>query len=161
MFASVTVPATVPLPPWIDPLLASRSKSERSGSPNATLTPAHFSVDGDDKSLPSLDLHLIREPETTFFLRAMGEDWAQVGVHDGDLLVVDRATPATTGSLVVMTAADGSECLAQLDRDNHGRRMVRLADSDHPALPLSDSQSSAIRGVVRWVIHRAWPRREA
>lgn len=161
MFVSVTAPTTVPVPLRIDPLLAPRLKTESSGSPKATLTPTRFSSDDDEESLPSLDLHLIREPETTFFLRATSDDWAEVGIHNGDLLVVDRATPATTGSLVVMAIADGAGCLAQIDRDDHGRRIARLADPDHPALRLSDSQSSAIRGVVRWVIHRAWPRREA
>ena len=87
MFASVTTPATAPTLPWIDPLLAPRLKPERSGSPKATLLPACFADDhhdGDGEALPSLDLHLIREPETTFFLRATGEDWSQVGIHDGD-----------------------------------------------------------------------------
>jgi DNA polymerase V len=39
----------------------------------------------------SLDEHLIEHQEATFFIRVQGHSMTGFGIHDGDLLVVDRA----------------------------------------------------------------------
>ena len=54
---------------------------------------AGFPSPADDYLEGALDLntHLIREPNATFFVRANGESMIGAGIHDGDLLVVDRS----------------------------------------------------------------------
>jgi DNA polymerase V len=39
----------------------------------------------------SLDRHLITHKEATFFWRARGQSMKDIGIFDGDLLIVDRA----------------------------------------------------------------------
>ena len=57
--------------------------------------PAGFPSPADDHIEGKLDLnlHLIRRPAATFFIRAQGESMRDAGIFDGDLLVVDRAIP--------------------------------------------------------------------
>lgn len=48
-----------------------------------------------------LNLHLVRRPEATFFVRISGRSLERAGVHDGDLAVVDRSITPRTGQIVV------------------------------------------------------------
>lgn len=107
----------------------------------------------------SLDAHLIRQPKSTFLMRA-GDDWAEAGIRAGDLLVVDRATPPTTGSLVV-AVIEGTFALRHVGRDDQGRRVLESARPEVPDQPFEASQAVRVWGVVRWTIHRLWPGRPA
>jgi DNA polymerase V len=54
---------------------------------------AGFPSPADDYLDRRLDLHehLVRNRLSTFFLRAHGDSMTGAGIHDGDLLIVDRA----------------------------------------------------------------------
>ena len=55
--------------------------------------PAGFPSPADDYVEMGIDLNeqLIRHPGSTFFLKVSGESMTEAGIHDGDLLVVDRS----------------------------------------------------------------------
>lgn len=57
----------------------------------------------------TLDLNelCIRHPNATFFVRVEGDSMLEAGIHDGDVLVVDRSIDAEHGDIVV--AAVGGE----------------------------------------------------
>lgn len=57
----------------------------------------------------TLDLNelCIRHPNATFFVRVEGDSMIEAGIHDGDVLVVDRSIDAEHGDIVV--AAVGNE----------------------------------------------------
>ena len=119
---------------------------------------AGFPSPANDDVEQSLNLndHLIRHPESTFLLRVAGDTLAGAGLHDGDLLVMDRVTPPLAGS-VALTIVDGAFVLAHLGRDAEGRLRMQSAGSSEPGRPLDDAVM--IAGVARWVIHRLWPGR--
>ena len=48
----------------------------------------------------SLDELCVRTPAATFFVRASGTSMEKAGIHDGDVLVVDRSMPHTHGKLL-------------------------------------------------------------
>jgi DNA polymerase V len=102
----------------------------------------------------SLDTHLIRNPETTFLMRVTGEALADAGLHNGDLLVMDRATPPLAGS-VVLAIVDGTPVLTRLGRDAQGRLRVQAPGTDLSQL----LDKVTMVGIARWVIHRLWPGR--
>lgn len=102
----------------------------------------------------SLDEHLVRDPERTFFARVAGDAWAALGVRDGDLLVVDRAAPPTAGSLALV-AVEGNFALRRLGRAAGGRPTLEPADDRIEA-----GAAVELWGVVRWAVHRLWPARE-
>ena len=126
----------------------------------AAPVPAGFPSPADDhvERCLSLDEHLVRQPETTFLVRASGDSLAGAGIHDGDLLVVDRAVPPSAGSIVV-AVVDGAFALVRLGRDAAGQRVLQSAHPESPDRALGDRQDLVIWGVVRWAVHRVWPGR--
>jgi DNA polymerase V len=91
-----------------------------------------------------LNEYLIRHPSATFFARASGESMVGAGIFDGDLLIVDRATPASQGD-VIIAALDGGLTCKILDI-----RMQQLLGGDdaYEPIPIPDDQDFSVEGVV-------------
>lgn len=55
-----------------------------------------------DTSLETLNLHeqLIKHPISTYFMRIAGNDWAEQGIFNDDLVLVDRALKPRSNDLV-------------------------------------------------------------
>jgi len=64
---------------------------------------AGFPSPADDYVEKKLDLndHLIRNRQATFFLRVSGDSMIGAGIHNGDLLIVDRSLTAGHRKVVV------------------------------------------------------------
>jgi DNA polymerase V len=102
----------------------------------------------------SLDLneHLVAHREATFFIRVHSESMAGAGIHDGDLLVVDRALEPADGDLVV-AEGDGGLTLKRLQKRNGQVRLLPENPCFHP-IELADAQELSIWGVATSVVHR-------
>jgi DNA polymerase V len=100
----------------------------------------------------SLDEHLIEHKEATFFVRVQGHSMTGFGIHDGDLLVVDRALDPADRS-VVIAVVDGSFTVKQLCRIPDGV-LLRSGTKGHSDILVSGDQELTVWGVVRWSIHR-------
>ena len=154
MLAVLPEPATArAVPPGRNP----DSNQEREAEPRPSGSwQADFPSPANDDLELSLNLndHLIRNPESTFLVRVTGEALADAGLHDGDLLVMDRATPPLAGN-VVLAVVEGVSVLTRLSRDAQGRLI--LQSGLEPVRRLDDTITMA--GVARWVIHRLWPGR--
>lgn len=116
--------------------------------------PAGFPSPADDyvERRLSLDEHLIQHKESTFFMRVAGHSMRELGIYDGDLLVIDRALPATDGCVVV-AVIDGEFTVKQLHYTPQGK-VLRAAHPDYPDIVISDDQDFAIWGVVQWNVHK-------
>jgi len=116
--------------------------------------PAGFPSPADDyvEQRISLDEHLIRHRESTFFMRVSGESMRGLGIFDGDLLVVDRALPAAHGC-VVIAVLDGEFTVKQLLHTADGQ-ILRAAHPDYPDTLIKPEQDLLIWGVVSWNIHK-------
>ena len=115
---------------------------------------AGFPSPADDYVERSLDLNeeLITHPAATFFLRAGGRSMLGAGIHDGDLLVVDRSRTAKEG-MVVVAVVDGEFTVKRLTRDSNGP----VLGSEHPGyppIPIGPDTEVVIWGVVTWVLHQ-------
>ena len=157
MLAVLPEPATArAVPPWLDPDSNQEQEQEASASPGGWPWLAGFPSPANDDLESSLNLndHLIRNPESTFLVRVTGEALAEAGLHDGDLLIMDRATPPLAGS-VALVIVEGVSVLTRLSRDAQGRLFVQ--SGLEPVRLLDDTITMA--GVARWVIHRLWPGR--
>ena len=49
----------------------------------------------------SLDKHLIQNPAATFMAYANGDSMVRVGIHHGDILVIDRSLSARDGDVII------------------------------------------------------------
>lgn len=78
---------------------------------------AGFPSPADDFIDRKLDLHeyLVHNEAATFFLRAQGDSMEGVGIHDGDLLIVDRSIEVAHDK-VVIAAIDGELTVKRLQR---------------------------------------------
>ena len=98
-----------------------------------------------------LDEQLIRHPTSTFFLRVSGHSMTDAGIHDGDLLVVDRSLDPRPGRIVV-AVLDGAFTLKRLTR-HQGRLRLEAAHPDYPPFELHNTGDVQIWGVAIHVIH--------
>ncbi|MCL1838189.1 MAG: hypothetical protein FWG47_02595 [Propionibacteriaceae bacterium] len=86
----------------------------------------------------------------TYILRAIGNDLAQLGIRNGDRLVVDRSIPVVLGQLIVIEA-DGKRW-AGIYRKIRGQPVLWLGAA---TLPLFGEVRTW--GVVTYCIHRFTP----
>lgn len=103
--------------------------------------------------LSVLDSQLGDHHDATFFMRIAGDSMAGMGIFDGDLLVVDRALPATAGSIII-AVVDGEFMVKQFLYTDKGV-VLRSAHPSHADLQISTQHDFSIWGVVRWNSHMA------
>jgi len=109
---------------------------------------AGFPSPADDHLEDALDLneHLIQHPAATFFVRVRGDSMTGVGIHDGDLLVVDRALEPKSGAIVV-AVIDGELTVKRLRIDD-GRVWLMPENPAYPPLEIKEGSELVIWGVV-------------
>ncbi len=115
--------------------------------------PAGFPSPADDYMDTGIDLNeeLIKHPTSTFFLRVRGESMTGAGIHNGDLLVVDRSLDPVPGHIVI-AILDGAFTLKRLVLKNG----FPYLEADHPsysAIDLRQYGDVQIWGVAVHSIH--------
>jgi DNA polymerase V len=100
----------------------------------------------------SLDEHLIEQEEATFFVRVQGNSMVGFGIHDGDLLVVDRSREPGDRS-VVIAVVDGQFMVKQICRVPEGV-LLRSNGPGHGDILVGSEQELAVWGVVCWAVHK-------
>ncbi len=114
---------------------------------------AGFPSPADDYVEGSLDLneHLVEHPAATYYVRASGNSMIGSGIHDGDLLIVDRAVEPRDGSIAI-AVVDGE---LTVKRIRHlGERLFLEPDNDaYPPMEVAAEADLRVWGVCRFVIH--------
>lgn len=114
--------------------------------------PAGFPSPADDHLEATIDLnqHCINNPSATFFIKVKGHSMIEAGIHDGDMLVVDRSLRAKNGSIVV-AVIDGEVTVKCLDLSSN-EIWLRAKNPDYADLPIKEGMELHIWGVVKNVI---------
>jgi DNA polymerase V len=98
-----------------------------------------------------LNLHLIKNPAATFYVRVSGDSMTGAGIHSGDLLVVDRSLDAVSGR-VVIAVLHGELTVKRLFVE--GERLILKAENDsYEPIEVKEPQELSIWGVATSVIH--------
>lgn len=110
--------------------------------------PAGFPSPADDyvEGRLSLDEHLVRHKESTFFVRAKGHSMVGAGIFDGDLLVVDKSLHPASGDIVI-AVMDGELTVKRLIRLGE-RVILRPENPRFQDIELKDGQELQVWGVV-------------
>lgn len=104
-----------------------------------------------EKALNLEELVVLR-PSATFYVRAQGNAMQQSGIHDGDVLVVDRSIIPKHGQIVI-ASIEGEPIIRRLVK--MGSRFFLLSDSQkYEPIAVSEETNWMIWGVVTFVIHR-------
>lgn len=109
-----------------------------------------------------LDLHaaLVPNPVCTFYMRVSGNGLQPHGIHDGDLIVIDRSVAPRSGHVVVV-AHQGCFLLRPLRRQGE-RWLLEPVRPGEAAIPL-DLESldrSGLFGVAVHAVHHLNKRRQ-
>lgn len=98
--------------------------------------------DGPGEGL-AIDVHLIKRPSRTFLLTVKGESMIDAGLLPGDTVVVEKATTADDGAIVV-ALVDDAYTVKRLVREK--RRYV--LKPENKAYPVLRPENIEIAGVV-------------
>jgi DNA polymerase V len=109
------------------------------------------SVDDNIEDHLDLNEHLIKNPASTFFVRATGNSMINVGIHENDILVIDRSITPTHGKIVV-AAIDGQLTVKKLHIKNNELLLIPENPTYLP-IKISEDNEICIWGVVTNVIH--------
>ena len=102
----------------------------------------------------TLDLHklVVRNPPATFFMRVTGDSMIGCGIHNGDLLVVDRSR-APASSKVVVAVVDGELTIKRLVK-RKDRQYLCPENPAFPEIDITDKEEVSVWGVVTYVLHQ-------
>jgi len=97
-----------------------------------------------------VDDYLIRQPSRTVMVPVKGDSMIDAGIHDGDLVVVERNKTANTGDFVI-AIVDNEFTLKELGTER-GRFILKPHNRAFPVIrPKSDLE---IYGVVTGLVRR-------
>ena len=100
-----------------------------------------------------LNSHLIKNAPATFIIRVQGKSMREVGIHDGDLLIVDRSLVAKNLSTVVANV--GEELVVKtLIKEKTGNYLTSGSKNTSGKIKLQENPEVIVWGVVTYVIHQ-------
>lgn len=114
--------------------------------------PAGYPTPALDAREESLDLNelCIQNPTATYYVRASGDSMIDAGIHNGDVLVVDRSMRARDGNIVV--AALNGDFTVKVLRTNP-ELSLEPRNSAYSNISITNSDEFDVFGVVTFVVH--------
>ena len=100
----------------------------------------------------NLNSYLIKNKESSFFVRVSGDSMINVGIFDNDILIVDRSIDPKRQSIVIVSI-DGELVIKKLMKDQSKNYYLKSENSNYPNIKLNSNRDTIIWGVVTYVIH--------
>lgn len=116
--------------------------------------PAGFPSPAADYEENKLDLnkHLIKNPAATFFVRVTGDSMVGAGIHNGDLLVVDRSIEPRNKNVVI--AVINGELTVKRIRIHKKEITLEAENANYRAQRITEDTEFEVWGVVTSVVHK-------
>ncbi len=120
--------------------------------PNSGIVRAGFPTvaEEDMADVISFDEYLIENPEATFVLKVAGDSMIDAGIHEGDLVLVERTKPPKTGNIVVANI-DNEWTMKYFDKE---QGKVVLIPANKAYQKIYPKENLEIAGVVISVIRK-------
>ena len=112
-------------------------------------TPCFAEDDVEDQV--DLGKYLIRNPASSFLVRASGYSMINAGIHPGDLLLADSGIEPRSGKIVI-AAVDGHLTVKRLKKSRN-ETVLMPENDDYDPIPLHRDNNVTICGVVTMVLH--------
>ncbi len=115
---------------------------------------AGFPSPADDYIEGKLDLNrqLIKNPSSTFFARVRGTSMTDVGINDGDILIIDKSLEAKHNSVLVCFI-DGEFTVKKVQKTK-GELFLIPQSKDFAPIKVSRESDFRLWGVVTYCIHK-------
>ena len=119
-----------------------------------TKVQAGFPSPAEDHLEQRLDLNtlVIDNPNATFFVRVAGESMRDVGITDGDILVVDRSIENWENRVVV--AVIDSEFTIKRFTTEQETVILKAENPDYPSIKITAEMDFSVWGVVSWTLKK-------
>lgn len=134
----------------------SPAKSEEIRVEIASDLHAGFPVPASDEPMARIDLskEIINHPESTFYARIAGDSMREIGIFDGDIVVVDRSRSPHDGSIIV-AYLDGEFTIKEYRRDSAGQCAWLIPhNKDYEPIKVTQENDFVIWGVVTHNVHK-------
>ncbi len=105
---------------------------------------------GEEREDMDLNRLCVPHPAATYFVRARGDSMTGAGIHDGDILVVDRSVRAGQGDIVI-AAVGGDFTVKRLDMRAGATRLLPENPRYSP-IDVTPELGAEFFGVVTCVI---------
>lgn len=112
-----------------------------------------FGAAADDYAERGIDLNeqLIKNKPATFFMRVNSDAMTGAGIHNGDVVIVDRSLEAKNGK-VIIAVLDGEMLIRRLEINENKKRLLPATKKLSP-VEINDPNTFSVWGVVTYVIH--------
>jgi SOS regulatory protein LexA len=97
----------------------------------------------------TIENYLVRDKASTFLLRVKGDSMIDAGIHEGDLVIVERGKEPKTNDIVV-GVLDGEYTLKRLKKEK-GKFHLQAENPKYPKMYAMEELQVAgiVRGVIR------------
>ena len=102
-----------------------------------------------------LNMHLIRNVPATFIIRVQGKSMVDVGINDGDLLVVDKSLKPKNFSTVIANVHD-ELVVKNFVKENSKQFLTSGSKKIEDKIFINEEEDVFIWGVVTYVIHSVY-----
>ena len=100
-----------------------------------------------------LNSHLITNAPATFIIRVQGKSMTNVGIYDGDLLIVDKSLNPKNFSTVIANVNE-ELVVKTLIKSKEANYITSGSKNTSDRINLTDNPEIIIWGVVTYVIHK-------
>jgi DNA polymerase V len=113
-----------------------------------------FGAAADDYMERGIDLNekLIGNKPATFFMRVRGDAMIGAGIHDGDIVIVDRSIKPVSGK-VVIAMLNGEMLIRRMEKTFNKLRLLPETPKLSPIEVDAACESFSVWGVVTYAIH--------
>ena len=120
----------------------------------ASRVQAGFPSPADDYIEKNLDLneHLISHPASTFFVRVSGDSMTGAGIHNNDILIVDRSLAAKQNNIII--AVINGELTVKRLKINSGVYTLMPENPAYSETIITNEMDFVVWGVVTSVVHQ-------
>lgn len=111
-------------------------------------------LDNDEKGQ---DIELLRmlcpNPEASYLIRVQGNSMIDVGIYDGDIIIVDKSNRNPSPTEVAVCELNGEYTLKRFERRGEEGWLVP-ANPSYPEIRVTEEDSFSIWGTVTYIIHK-------
>jgi DNA polymerase V len=132
LFCAITEPCPIPF----------FNMKVQAGAPAAVDNPTFIKLD--------INKHLIKNPNTTFFVQVTGESMVDAGIYENDLLIVDKFIEPNNNNIVI-AVINSKFTIRRLKIDNTG---IFLVAENTPISSIEVNEDCYICGVVTSVVRQ-------
>ena len=102
-----------------------------------------------------LNVHLIKNVPATFIIRVQGKSMTDVGIYDGDLLVVDKSLKPKSFSTVIANVHD-ELVVKSFVKEKNEQFLTSGSKRTEDKIIINSESDVFVWGVVTYVIHSVY-----